>query len=35
MTMDIMAVLPRLASDTLKKAGKSAYNGLKAVIRWG
>ena len=36
-TTAIMAVLPGLASDTLKDAVKSAYEGLKAVIRrkWG
>jgi hypothetical protein len=36
-TTAIMAVLPDLASDTLKDAVKSAYEGLKAVIRrkWG
>jgi hypothetical protein len=36
-TMAIMAVLPDLAADTLKDAVKSAYEGLKAVIRrkWG
>jgi hypothetical protein len=35
--MAIMAVLPGLASDTLKDAVKSAYEGLKTVIRrkWG
>src|SRR3954471_4889561 len=36
-TTAILAVLPGLASDTLKDAAKSAYEGLKAVIRrkWG
>ncbi len=36
-TTAIMAALPGLASDTLKDAVKSAYEGLKAVIRrkWG
>jgi hypothetical protein len=36
-TTAITAVLPSLASDTLKDAVKSAYEGLKAVIRrkWG
>ena len=32
-TTAIMAVLPTLASDTLTDAVKSAYEGLKAVIR--
>jgi len=36
-TTAILAVLPALASDTLKSAVKDAYDGLKAVIRrkWG
>ena len=36
-TAAILAVLPALASDTLKGAVKDAYDGLKAVIRrkWG
>jgi hypothetical protein len=36
-TTAIMAVLPTLASDTLTDGVKSAYDGLKAVIRrnWG
>jgi len=32
-TTAVMAVLPQLASDTLSDAVKSAYEGLKAVIR--
>jgi hypothetical protein len=36
-TAAILAVLPALASDTLKQGVKDAYDGLKAVIRrkWG
>jgi hypothetical protein len=36
-TTAIMAVLPGLASDTLKAVVKSSYEGLKAVIlrKWG
>jgi hypothetical protein len=36
-TTAIMAVLPGLASDTLKDVVKSSYEGLKAVIirKWG
>jgi len=36
-TVAILAVLPELASDTVKSAVKDAYEGLKAVIRrkWG
>ena len=32
-TTAVMAVLPQLASDTVSDAIKSAYEGLKAVIR--
>jgi len=36
-TVAIVALLPELATDTLKSAVKAAYEGLKAVIRrkWG
>ena len=36
-TTAILAVLPALASETVKSAVKDAYDGLKAVIRrkWG
>jgi hypothetical protein len=36
-TTAILAVLPTLASDLIKSSVKSAYEGLKAVIKrkWG